>query len=75
MAMASQISKDYPHLDILINNAGVLKTSKTRAASGRDIRFEVNTIAPYALTPYLATHPKHRPHHQSFLGSAGAHRL
>eukprot|EP00529_Nitzschia_sp_RCC80_P030289 CAMPEP_0113469462 /NCGR_PEP_ID=MMETSP0014_2-20120614/15913_1 /TAXON_ID=2857 /ORGANISM="Nitzschia sp." /LENGTH=298 /DNA_ID=CAMNT_0000361943 /DNA_START=342 /DNA_END=1238 /DNA_ORIENTATION=+ /assembly_acc=CAM_ASM_000159 len=48
--LASDIRKKHNNLDVLINNAGVLKTRETTAPSGRDIRFEVNTIAPYILT-------------------------
>ena len=51
--LASKILADYATLDVLINNAGVLKTPVTQAPSGRDIRFEVNTIAPYLLTRRL----------------------
>ncbi|MEO0486664.1 MAG: SDR family NAD(P)-dependent oxidoreductase [Pseudomonadota bacterium] len=40
-------------LDVLINNAGVLKAPKTRTDNGQDIRFVVNTLAPYALTKAL----------------------
>ena len=34
-------------------NADVLKTSQTRTTSNRDIRFEVNTVAPYLITREL----------------------
>lgn len=37
-------------VDILINNAGVLKTPAVERADGLDIRFVVNTLAPYVLT-------------------------
>lgn len=50
MAMAAALLADYDRIDILINNAGVLKAPVTQAPTGRDIRFEVNTLAPYALT-------------------------
>lgn len=40
-------------VDVLINNAGVLKTPSTTTGSGVDIRFVVNTIAPYLLTMKL----------------------
>ncbi len=52
-AFASAVLSDHDTLDVLINNAGILKAPATRAASGRDIRFEVNTIAPYLLTRRL----------------------
>ena len=53
----SQFAKDvthkYPQLDVLINNAGVLKTTHTNNQDGIDMRFVVNTIAPYLLTTLL----------------------
>ncbi len=51
--MADAIKADHDRLDVLINNAGILKTPNAQTASGRDIRFEVNTIAPFVLTQRL----------------------
>jgi len=39
---------------VLINNAGVYKVPSKTADNGIDIRFVVNTIAPYLLTQKLA---------------------
>ncbi|KIN70545.1 Oxidoreductase, short chain dehydrogenase/reductase family protein [Sulfitobacter noctilucae] len=49
-AMAQSIAKDHAHLDVLINNAGVLKMPNATTPDGLDARFMVNTIAPYILT-------------------------
>ena len=54
-AFAEQVIAGHDHLDVLINNAGVYKTSKPRVATGEDIRFVVNTVAPYLLTQRLLT--------------------
>lgn len=51
--LAKEISAKHDRLDVLINNAGILKSPTPRAEAGRDIRFEVNTIAPYVLTNAL----------------------
>ncbi|MEM9715437.1 MAG: SDR family NAD(P)-dependent oxidoreductase [Pseudomonadota bacterium] len=52
-AMAKEVTDQIDHLDILINNAGVLKTPKTETDAGYDVRFVVNTFAPYVLTKGL----------------------
>lgn len=52
-AMAQQILAKHAQLDVLINNAGILKSPKTRTDEGLDIRFVVNTLAPYVLTQRL----------------------
>ena len=52
-AMAEEILGRHRHLDVLINNAGILKAPKAQTEADRDIRFDVNTIAPYFLTRAL----------------------
>jgi len=52
--LAVDVSKKHQHIDVLINNAGVYKVPNTTADNGIDIRFVVNTIAPYLLTQKLA---------------------
>ena len=52
-AFADQVSKKFETIDVLINNAGVFKTSTPKTQEGRDIRFVVNTVAPYLLTKKL----------------------
>jgi len=55
MAFGEQVRAEHKSLDVLINNAGVLKVPVSRTQDGLDIRFSVNTIAPYMLTQCLAT--------------------
>ncbi len=52
-ALAAAVSERHDHLDVLINNAGVYKTSSPVNEDGQDVRFVVNTIAPYMLTRSL----------------------
>ena len=52
-ALAASILKKHNKLDVLINNAGVLKTPKPVLDNGLDARFMVNTFAPYLLTKLL----------------------
>lgn len=51
--MAEAINARYTKLDVLINNAGVYGAPETITDDGLDIRFAVNTIAPFLLTQRL----------------------
>lgn len=51
--LAEEIIEKHDSLDVLINNAGVLKTPNVITQDGLDIRFVVNTLAPYLLTQQL----------------------
>lgn len=51
--LASAVAQNHAKLDVLINNAGVFATPDPRTAEGLDIRFAVNTIAPFLLTQRL----------------------
>lgn len=48
--MAHQAKEDISKLDVLINNAGVYKSSNSYNKDGLDIRFVVNYLAPFLLT-------------------------
>ena len=52
-ALAEAIIAKHDRLDVLINNAGVLKMADPLTADGLDARFMVNTLAPYLLTRRL----------------------
>ncbi len=52
-ALAADIRARHDRLDVLINNAGVFKTPHPVLDTGLDIRFVVNTFAPYLLTDRL----------------------
>lgn len=51
--LAQAVIDKHTQLDVLINNAGVTKTTETRTQDGLDVRFAVNTLAPYLLTHKL----------------------
>lgn len=50
---ADEVLQKHTKIDVLINNAGVFKTPHNTTADGLDVRFVVNTIAPYLLTQKL----------------------
>jgi NAD(P)-dependent dehydrogenase (short-subunit alcohol dehydrogenase family) len=52
-ALAARLSSAYSSIDVVINNAGVFRTGAPTAEGDLDVRFMVNTIAPYHLTRRL----------------------
>ena len=52
-AMAEQVNSELSKIDVLINNAGIFKTSNVQNKDGLDIRMVVNYLAPYLLTKEL----------------------
>lgn len=51
--LALEILASEPKIDVLINNAGVFGATTPRTSDGLDLRFAVNTIAPYILARVL----------------------
>ena len=51
--LSEAIATNHEQLDVVINNAGVFRTADTFTENGLDIRFAVNTFAPYLLTQRL----------------------
>ncbi|MDP1767233.1 MAG: SDR family NAD(P)-dependent oxidoreductase [Nitrospirota bacterium] len=52
-ALAKAVTETHSKLDVLINNAGVFTIRDAMTSDGLDVRFVVNTIAPYLLTTRL----------------------
>ena len=52
-ALARAVIERHDKLDVLINNAGIFRTSNPVTPDGLDVRFAVNTLAPYLLTQRL----------------------
>ncbi|GAU71368.1 putative oxidoreductase [Streptomyces sp. NBRC 110611] len=60
--MARRVVAEHPHLDVLVNNAGMAAPERhTLTADGNEIAFQVNFLAHYLLTcllePALTTEP------------------
>lgn len=51
--LAKAVIANQNRIDVLINNAGVLKTPQPILPNGQDVRFVVNTLAPHVLTKAL----------------------
>jgi len=51
--MVKEVKNSLSKIDVLINNAGVFKSSTTNNADGLELRFVVNYLAPYLLTKEL----------------------
>jgi NAD(P)-dependent dehydrogenase (short-subunit alcohol dehydrogenase family) len=52
-SLAKAVAEKHAQLDVLINNAGILKVAEPITQDGLDVRFVVNTLAPYLLTQKL----------------------
>ncbi|MFG6528611.1 MULTISPECIES: SDR family NAD(P)-dependent oxidoreductase [unclassified Sulfitobacter] len=53
VTLAEALRIDHSQIDVVINNAGVLKLPVPRTEAGLDARFVVNTLAPYLLVQLL----------------------
>jgi len=51
--LSSKIHKQFSHIDILINNAGIYENKKTILDNGIEKTFMVNHLAPFSLTLQL----------------------
>lgn len=52
-ALARSLVKDYPKIDVLINNAGGIFSERTVTSDGFEQTFQVNYLAPFLLTRLL----------------------
>ena len=52
-ALAKAVTDKHATLNVLINNAGIFKVANPVTRDGLDVRFVVNTLAPYLLTRRL----------------------
>ena len=51
--LATQLRKDYPHIDVLVNNAGGVFGNRELTVDGHEKALQVNHLAPFLLTCLL----------------------
>lgn len=51
--LADDFKRRYPRLDVLINNAGAMFTSRRQSVDGIEMTFALNQLAPFLLTHLL----------------------
>lgn len=51
--LAAEVKARYPHLQVLINNAGVMPSHRTLTADGLEANFAINHLGPFLLTNLL----------------------
>jgi NAD(P)-dependent dehydrogenase (short-subunit alcohol dehydrogenase family) len=51
--LAVRLKADYPHIDVLANNAGGILESRQLSADGIEKTFQINHLAPFLLTQLL----------------------
>ncbi|MDT0611153.1 oxidoreductase [Streptomyces lancefieldiae] len=52
-AFAERVRADYPRLDVLVNNAGVMAPPRRLSAQGHELQFACNHLGHFALTGLL----------------------
>ncbi|HEU5369893.1 MAG TPA: SDR family oxidoreductase [Ktedonobacterales bacterium] len=51
--LATEVKARYPHLHVLLNNAGVMPSHRTLTADGLEVNFAINHLGPFLLTNLL----------------------
>lgn len=52
-ALAARVETSYPHVDVLVNNAGLMCRRRRTTAQGIELTLAVNHLAPFLLTNLL----------------------
>ena len=73
-AFSARMLEEEPHIDILINNAGVMDTPYTKTEDGFELQFGVNHLAHFLLTNLLLERLKEAPAARVVNVSSRAHK-
>jgi NAD(P)-dependent dehydrogenase (short-subunit alcohol dehydrogenase family) len=73
-AAASAVDAAVPHLDVLMNNAGVMAIPKSKTADGFETQFGTNHLGHFALTAQLFPALRRAPAPRVVITSSTAHR-
>lgn len=72
---AGGFKNDYPRLDLLINNAGLMALPRSETADGFEMQFGVNHLGHFALTGLLLDHLLATENSRVVNISSGAHKM
>ena len=74
-AAADELKSRFDHLDLLINNAGVMTTPKSTTADGFELQFGTNHLGHFAFTGLLLDHVADVPGARVVTVSSNGHKL
>ena len=72
--LAKTILEQFPHIDVLINNAAIIPLQRTVTADGLELQLAVNHLAPFLLTNLLLEKLKASAPARIITVSSGVHR-
>ena len=72
--LGSSLCQDFAHIDVLINNAGRIRTESTLTGEGNDEMLAVNALAPWALSCALLPSLRQAPRPRIVQVSSDGHR-
>ena len=71
---SAEIASRYPHIDILINNAGAMFTQRVVTADGIEMTWALNHLAPFLMTTLLLDCLRAAPAARIITTASDAHR-
>jgi NAD(P)-dependent dehydrogenase (short-subunit alcohol dehydrogenase family) len=72
--LAAEVLRQYPRLDVLINNAGAIYSTRQVTADGIELTWAVNHVAPFLLTSLFLDRMKDSAPARIIMTASAAHR-